>query len=283
VVLVAVTALEWSEAVTEEITCRLCGAMSTKKFYLRGISGIDIRYFECTNCESLQTQEPTWLAKAYGRSNLADADTGAAQRVLISHAFVVAAVKFFRVRTILDFGGGDGLLCRLLRDRGLDAYTVDDYATATYASLFKGGLENHYDLITAFEVFEHLPHPANELARLFESKPRLVIASTEIYSGQDASWWYLAPGQGQHVFFYSAKALRLLAQRYQYSYYEINGRHLFSRQPLTRVRRQAFLRFTSGRVFQMFRATLPFSETWAWVHRDHEIAINDHPPGDDVR
>jgi uncharacterized protein (DUF1330 family) len=23
----------------------------------------------------------------------------------------------------------------------------------------------------------------------------------------------------------------------------------------------------------MFTATLPFSETWAWVHRDHEIAI----------
>jgi hypothetical protein len=247
--------------------------MSTEKFHLRGISGIDIGYFECVNCGSLQTQEPTWLANAYARSNLADADTGAAQRVLVNHAFVLAAVKIFRLRTILDFGGGDGLLCRLLRDRGVDAHIVDDYATPTYANLFKGSLEHRYDLITAFEVFEHLANPANALGRLFESKPRFVIASTETYSGQDASWWYLCPSQGQHVFFYSTKALRSLAQRYEYSYYEINGRHLFSREPLTRVQLQAILRLTSGRLFQIFRATLPFSETWAWAHRDHEIAI----------
>jgi Methyltransferase domain len=258
---------------SQEIACRFCGAMSTEKFHLRGISGIDIRYFECVNCGSLQTQEPIWLSQAYAHSNLSQADTGAAQRVLINHAFVLVAAKLFGLRTILDFGGGDGLLCRLLRDRGLDAHTVDDYATPTYAYQFRGSLERQYDLITAFEVFEHLPNPSNALANIFDTRPKFIIASTEIYSGQDANWWYLCPSQGQHVFFYSSRALRSLAQHHRYSYYDINGRHLFCKEPLTRVKLQAILRLTYGRVFQLFRAALPFSETWAWAVRDHEAAI----------
>ena len=220
--------------------------MSTEKFHLRGISGIEIRYFECVNCGSLQTQEPIWLSQAYAHSNLSQADTGAAQRVLINHAFVLVAAKIFGLRTILDFGGGDGLLCRLLRDRGLDAHTVDDYATPTYAYQFRGSLERQYDLITAFEVFEHLPNPSDALANLFDTRPKFIIASTEIYSGQDANWWYLCPSQGQHVFFYSSRALRSLAQHHRYSYYDINGRHLFCKEPLTRVSCRQFFALRTG-------------------------------------
>jgi hypothetical protein len=258
---------------TEEVICRLCGGMTIEKFHLPGVAGINIKYFECQKCGSLETQQPTWLSDVYGRSNLSSADTGAAQRVVLNHAFVFAVAKVLQVRTILDFGGGDGLLCRLLRDRGLDAHVIDDYANPTYACLFEGSLEQRYDLITAFEVFEHLPDPSVTLAHLFQSRPRFLIASTEIYSGQDASWWYLCPGQGQHVFFYSRKALRSLALDHRYSYYDVNGRHLFSAEPVSRVRLLTILRLTAGRLFQLFRATLPFSETWTWAVRDHEFAI----------
>jgi hypothetical protein len=174
------------------------------------------------------------------------------------------------LRTILDFGGGDGLLCRLLRDRGLDAQTVDEHTKPTYAHSFEGSLACYYDLITAFEVLEHLPHPWVSLDLLFQSKPRFIIASTEIYSGQDSTWWYLTPDTGQHVFFYSRKALELLARRQNYSYYEINGRHIFARDGLTRVQLRAISRLTSGLTFKLFRATLPFSEKWDWVLRDYE-------------
>jgi hypothetical protein len=252
--------------VNNDICCRLCGGKSTEKFCLRGLQGLDVRYFECANCRSLQTQEPTWLADAYAHSNLAKADTGAAQRVLGNQAFILIAAKIFRLQTMLDFGGGDGLLCRLLRDRGLDAQTIDEHATPTYAHLFEGDLARNYDLITAFEVFEHLPRPAETLAHLFQARPRFIIASTEVYSGHDATWWYLA--QGQHVFFYSRDALRLLASRHRYSYYEIHGWHVFAREPLGRGRLWAIWYLTSSKSLRLFRATLPFSETWTWIIRD---------------
>jgi hypothetical protein len=253
--------------------CRLCDGATIEKFYLTGIFGVNIRYFECRNCGCLQTQQPTWLSDAYASSNLSVADTGAAQRVLLNHAFVLAIAKIFRLKTILDFGGGDGLLCRLLRDRGLDAYVFDNYAKPVYASSFRGTLDHRYDLITAFEVLEHLVSPSATLEQLFQSRPRLIIASTEIYCGQDASWWYLCPSHGQHIFFYSRKALQLLASKYRYAYYDINGHQFFFAEPVSRIQLRTILRLTAGRVFKLFRATLPFSETWTWAARDHELAI----------
>jgi Methyltransferase domain len=158
----------------------------------------------------------------------------------------------------------------LLRDRGLDARTIDEHATPTYARSFEGALTDGYDLITAFEVFEHFPNPSESVAHLFQVQPRIIIASTEIYSGQDSNWWYLGPQHGQHVFFYSSKALHWLAAQHGYSYYIINGRHLFAKQPLTRCRLWAISRLSSGRLFQIFRATLPLSESWNWVVRDFQ-------------
>jgi len=256
--------------VTQTIHCRLCGGQAAEKFHLRGFSEADLVYFECATCGSLQTQEPTWLVEAYANSNLANTDVGAAQRVLINYAFVLFIAKILRLQTILDFGGGDGLLCRLLRDRGLDAQTVDEHRTSSYARSFEGSLSRYYDLIAAFEVFEHLPHPSDSLDRLFEAQPRFFIASTETYSGQNATWWYLAPRQGQHVFFYSRDALLLIARRHRYSYYAINGWHLFARKPLSSLQLYIISRATRGGMFRLFRATLPLLETWKWIRRDYE-------------
>jgi 2-polyprenyl-3-methyl-5-hydroxy-6-metoxy-1,4-benzoquinol methylase len=221
----------------------------------------------------LQTQEPTWLKQAYGDSNLALSDTGAAQRVLANHAFILIVTKMFGLSRVLDFGGGDGLFCRLLRDRGLEAYTSDDFAMATYARLFEGDLKHEYDLITAFEVLEHLPNPRAELDRLFAAKPRMVITSTEQYCGQDATWWYLAPLQGQHVFFYSKEAFRLIASRHHYEFYDVNRRQIFSREKLGRVQLKTLTWITTGLPFRLFRASLPFTESWAPILRDYHRAV----------
>ena len=79
-----------------------------------------------------------------------------------------------------------GMDCYLVycRITAIDAYTTDDHGKSTYAPSFEGTLTCGYDLITAFEVFEHLPYPSSSLQRLFEVEPRFIVGSTEIYSGQ---------------------------------------------------------------------------------------------------
>lgn len=58
------------------------------------------------------------------------------------------------------------------------------------------------------------------------------------------------------------------------SYYTINGRHLFSKTRLSRLQLSALSRLTSKALFKLYRASLPFSETWTWIQRDYETSLN---------
>jgi hypothetical protein len=71
-------------------------------------------------------------------------------------------------------------------------------------------------MVTAFEVFEHLEQPSTELDEVFSLNPALLVASTALFEGQGPDWGYLGPAKSEHVFFYSRRALELIAERYQY-------------------------------------------------------------------
>lgn len=197
--------------------CRLCANTSTFQFKLKVLGRHDVRYFKCEFCGSLQTEDPYWINEAYGDSNLSSLDTGAAQRNLSNLAASYVIAKLFRVRDVIDVGGGDGLLTRLLRDYGINCYSKDKYAIPTYSL---GFTEENFDIpemILGFEVLEHLMFPRRDLGLFFERNPKLVLLSTGIFRDQDKDWWYLSPESGQHVFFYSRKALEIIAQKYEYS------------------------------------------------------------------
>jgi hypothetical protein len=210
--------------------CRLCEGHLVPKFSLVVLHKYEVRYFECDRCGSLQTEFPYWLDDAYS-SNLSNLDTGAVQRNLqnLSAAYLVS--RIFGVYNALDFGGGDGLLCRLLRDYNVNCYVKDRYAVPTYAQGFSEPDFAAPNLVLAFEVFEHFATPARELEDLFQLRPTVLLASTEIYCHQRADWWYLASESGQHLFFYSEKALQMIAARFGYSYLLSGGFVLFVRKP----------------------------------------------------
>jgi hypothetical protein len=178
---------------------------------------------------------PYWLAEAYA-SEVDAIDTGAAQRVLHCFALAHTVMRVLGCRTALDFGGGSGLLCRLLRDVGHDAYWFDQYSSPGYATGFVGSPRQAYDLITAFEVIEHFPSPRGDFDAIFAAKPRAVLLVTELYAGQGKDWWYLAPEEGQHVFFYSRQALRFVGERYGYHLLLCRGFILYLREPPTKLR-----------------------------------------------
>ncbi|MBK8108789.1 MAG: hypothetical protein IPK42_25465 [Betaproteobacteria bacterium] len=146
--------------------CRLCGGAITPAFSTRVLGRYTVRYGLCGQCRSLQSESPYWLAEAYSR-NLSSLDTGAAQRNLRNLAASYAVARIYAAHNLLDLGGGDGLLCRLLRDTGLNCHVRDRYAQPTYAQGFDRPDFEVPDMVTAFEIFEHLPEPAVDLAEFF--------------------------------------------------------------------------------------------------------------------
>jgi hypothetical protein len=211
-------------------SCRFCEGHLIPKFSRLVLHKYEVRYLECNQCGSLQTETPYWLDDAYS-SNLSNLDTGAVQRNLQNLAAAYLISKLFGVRNALDFGGGDGLLCRLLRDYNVNCYVKDRYAVPTYSQGFSEPDFAAPDFVLAFEVLEHFATPARELEELFQLRPTVLLASTAIYADQRADWWYLASESGQHVFFYSERAVQMIAERFGYSSLLSGGFVLFVRKP----------------------------------------------------
>ena len=206
--------------------CRLCGGLTHHRFDKQLLGSLMVSYYECNHCHSLQTESPHWLDQAYS-GNLADIDTGAAQRNWNNLAVVFHLSKLFGIKSVLDFGAGDGLLCRLLRDYQVNALCLDKHASPTYAQGFEAPEGFQPDMVVGFEVVEHFDEPANQLKALFGRSASVVLISTELYEKQGAEWRYLMPSSGQHVFFYSKKALRDYAASHGYESFFFGRYSLF--------------------------------------------------------
>ncbi|MEO8842384.1 MAG: class I SAM-dependent methyltransferase [Kofleriaceae bacterium] len=116
----------------------------------------------------------------------------------------------------LDYGGGHGVLVRMLRDIGLDFAWFDKYAENLFARGFEGDVDGHHQLVTAFEVLEHLAEVDADLTRLFAPEPDLVLVGTELHSGYKPGWWYFMLESGQHIVFYGARTMAWIGERFGY-------------------------------------------------------------------
>jgi hypothetical protein len=222
-----------------EEACRLCFGRLTFEFQLRILAKYDASYFKCMSCGSLQTELPYWLEESYQDGNLADLDTGSFQRNLQNLPATVFTAIITQSKVAIDFGGGDGLLSRMVRDYGVNIFVSDKYGKNTYAKGFSKEIDSSTDLVTSFEVFEHFANPASDLDDIFGFNPKAVLVTTGRFKNQDSNWIYLSPESGQHVFFYSQNALKFIAKKYGYrlvltgKYLPLSGYSLFlkSRNP----------------------------------------------------
>ena len=182
-------------------SCLICGSPSRAFGRLRVLGKYDGTYLRCGNCGYLWVEAPTWLDEAYSQA-IAALDTGIVVRNmwLLDVCSALLGTSLRGVRTMVDYGGGTGLLVRALRDRGHDAWWLDSYCPNLLAAGFEAPEGASFDLLTAFELVEHLPDPMDGFLRMRALAPCLLLSTDLQPSGLDAhmQWPYLAPEAGQH-------------------------------------------------------------------------------------
>ena len=209
-------------------------------FAARILNKYDTRYFKCSQCGFIQTEKPHWLGEAY-QSAITSLDVGLVRRNLDLAEVTQGIIdqNFQREGRFLDFAGGYGLFVRLMRDKGYNFFRQDKFCPNLFASnydLYDLPSATKFELVTAFEVFEHLPDPCQEAQRMLELSDS-VLFTTEIVPpspiGHADDWWYFTPETGQHISFFSTKALEVLAAQMNcYLWTDGLTTHLLTRRKL---------------------------------------------------
>ena len=216
------------------LTCRICSGPVDHRWNAPVLNDRYVAaYHECRCCHSLQILEPTWLEEAYACESKPLAWTGDMGRYArnFSEYCYLRSLREAGVLPagprLLDFGGGYGLLTQMLFTAGLDAWQSDPYVSMPFFAQdrFIADLETvpagSFDIVTSFEVFEHLLQPleiGRSLKRLLRPDGFLMI-STGVYqaSQHGPDWPYLAREGGQHITFWSRQALSHFAHQLGFS------------------------------------------------------------------
>ena len=219
-------------------SCRLCGGATRQTITRLILKRHRAKYFTCLDCGSQQTELPTWLGEAYSLPGL-HIDVGAPTRTVKN--WIAATILLERINLptdakCLDFGAGSGLFTGLMRSSGRDFLSYDALQSAHFSSdyVVEGLGAIKPEVITAFEVFEHLPKPGATLAELFSQGAKLIIFTTWFIDEQDDAWVYYIPDSGQHVFFFKEAAIANYAATFGYEmvgsqyFYILYSPHLMS-------------------------------------------------------
>lgn len=222
------------------MNCRICRAEMKPLGTFRVLAKYDVAYYRCPSCGLTQTDEPYWFSEAYSDA-ITRSDIGLVGRnIFLARVTKAVITLFFNPRArFIDFGAGYGLLVRMMRDQGLDFYWYDQFC----ANLFARGFEARqdpdppYELLTAFEVFEHLTDPLSEIEQMLRFAPNVLFTTQLLPSNAPApdEWWYYGLEHGQHVAIYSAEALNRIARRFnRFLYSDGSFVHLLTTKRLSK-------------------------------------------------
>jgi len=219
----------------ENNQCKICGAERSKIFSKRFLEKYDVSFFECQDCGFIQTEKPYWLKEAYS-SAITSTDVGLVHRnVMYSDVIEKIIYRHFdKNNRFLDFAGGYGLFTRLMRDKGLNFWREDKFCKNLFAKFFDienlSENERKFELVTAFEMMEHIENPYKELDKIFSMTDNFLF-STELVPENDLEgWWYLGAEHGQHISFFTDKSLKKIAERYGGTYYPSGSLHFIGRK-----------------------------------------------------
>lgn len=198
----------------------------------------EVKYYRCKKCGSVQTETPYWLDEAYSNA-ITETDIGLCSRNIWLQEKISAIIKvcFSELpidEKMLDYGGGDGMLVRLLRDCGMHFEWYDKYCKNIFSKTFEKSKER-YKLVTAIELFEHFSNPKEEIKELLNLGENIIF-TTEVLPDSIPKiddWWYYSPETGQHVAFYSRNGLQCIAENNGLNYMGYQNIHILSQKSIS--------------------------------------------------
>lgn len=223
------------------IACKVCGAETALHGVVdRGKSceasrgkflplrGEPVWYHRCITCGFLFTADfdhwtrEDWLREVYNdQYGLVDPDQADGSRAK-SNAVLVRNQTHGDHR-ILDYGGGDGTMTREL-------HAIARAGACSWDPILDGSDDipptGSFDIVTAFEVFEHSPTPIETVAQALSFLiPRgTLMFSTllcDALSPQAMDWPYIAPANG-HVSIHTSASLAHLFNSLGWKVYHLS-------------------------------------------------------------
>jgi len=246
---------------------KITGGETEVIFTSRVLNKYDVKYYRCLDTGFIQTEDPYWLKEAYS-SAITKLDIGLVFRneLLRNKAVALLSDNFDGNKKFLDYAGGYGMFTRMMRDKGYDFYHHDVYCQNLFADSFDLSdcdQKSGFELVTAFEVFEHLANPLEEIHKITELGKN-VLFSTELLPidlKNVADWWYVAPETGQHIAFYTISSLEHIAKQLGLHFMTDGfSTHLFTKEKLAinpfveKKKKEPFLIRTMRRKLNRFDA-----------------------------
>jgi hypothetical protein len=234
--------------------CHICGRRSNLFSEERVLKKYQVKYYQCTFCGFIQTEDPYWLSEAYSKA-ITVQDIGLVRRNITFSKFtnVVISILLKSYGQFLDYGGGYGLFVRLMRDLGYDFYRYDKYCENIFAVGFdvSDTMIQNFDLVTAYEVFEHLREPLSEINKMLSFSNNLLFSTAVLPSGnpKPENWWYFGLEHGQHISIFTMRSLEEIAIKHNLRFYS-NGVNLHLFTPV-KISRQLFKFFSRNKIFTL--------------------------------
>ena len=215
------------QGVVPDEVCRVCGGALLHKWTMKVLDRYEADYFECLKCGCLQIPNPYWLNEAYcdeGKPIAVNPDGGRFCRNFSAYMRLRAledAGLFGGPLHVLDYGGGSGILTSMLRLAGRECSHFDPYCPVPLFEPERAFLTpeaipmSSFNAVVALEVFEHLCNPLDVIRSLagYLEPGGTIVLSTGLYKPgvHSEDWPYLSRLAGQHVTFYTRKAIRIIA------------------------------------------------------------------------
>ena len=186
-------------------------------------SGVEIYYSYCPSCgfcfaDSLHKKSPEWFKENVYNADYIIVDPEFENSRPVQNAKWLMQMLGNKKDVIshLDYGGGNGVLSKTLAENGWNSTSWDAFYDEERPLDSK-----KFNLITAFEVFEHVPDQQalmkNIVSLMNEESVFLfstLLSDGNLRAGERPDWWYASPRNG-HISLHSQKSLGVLMMNYK--------------------------------------------------------------------